>query len=112
MAIPKVFSKRDFLNSTASRLGNVASVVTSVIAPPLPPAISTINCVARSIARACKVKSTPRSKRCEESVCKPYCRALPAIVNGVKNAHSKKISDVLSPTADLLPPITPAKARA
>ena len=112
MAIPSIFSTRSRLSITASRLGNVSCEVTSVIAPTLPPASSMINWVARSIARSCNVKSTPRSKRCDESVCSPYCRALPAMVCGAKNAHSKKIFCVVSLTAVVLPPMTPAKANA
>ena len=57
------------------------------------------------------MKSTPRSKRCEESVCKPYCLARPAIANGAKNAASKITSFVVSASTPLAwPPKIPAIA--
>ena len=40
-------------------------------ARPRPPQIASSNSVARSIARACRVGSTPRSKRSDASVCSP-----------------------------------------
>ena len=81
---------RCFLKRIGRRAGKVASVVASEIGPTLPPAISTMSWVARSMALVCKVASTPRSKRCDESVCKPKLRAFPAIASGAKNAHSRK----------------------
>ena len=79
------FSRRKVTSLT---FGKYCSLTTSQISPASPPQISSNNAVARSIAWRCSIKSTPRSKRCEESVCKPYCLALawppkiPAIANG------------------------------
>ncbi len=58
---------RCFLKRIGRRAGKVASVVASEIGPTLPPAISTMSWVARSMALVCKVASTPRSKRCDEA---------------------------------------------
>ena len=66
--------------------------------------------VARSIANLANSGSTPRSKRCDESVCKPYSRARPAIAKGLKNAASKNKWVVWSLTLDACPPIIPASA--
>jgi len=54
-----------------ARTGKAAAFTASTTFPATPPATARISSLARSMARRCKVKSTPRSKRCEESVCKP-----------------------------------------
>ena len=97
---------------TFGLFGNACSTTASVTGPGSPPQVSIINCVARSIARRCNIKSTPRSKRWDASVCIPNCRARPATASGVKKALSRKTCRVLSLTADSRPPITPAIASA
>ena len=69
-----------------------------------------MSAVAYSIALRVLAKSTPRSKRYDESVLKPNRRALPAITNGAKKALSKKISVVSLSTEVGLPPMMPASA--
>jgi hypothetical protein len=67
--------------------------------------------VARSMARRWWAGSTPRSKRCEASVCRPSRRARPAIASGAKNATSKNTSRVAADTPESSPPMIPATAR-
>ena len=52
-------------------LGRSASLLTSMIGPASPPTISSSSAVARSIAWRASCESTPRSKRCDASVCRP-----------------------------------------
>ena len=109
MATPNTFATlavRTFTCLTAGRLP-----VASVIAPISPPQISFISVVARSIACCCKLKSTPRSKRNDESEPNPYCRAFPAMISGVNHALSITTLRVLSVTELSTPPINPAILR-
>ena len=92
-------------------LGRWVSLLASQISPASPPQISSNNVVARSIALRANSKSTPRSKRCDASVCKPYCLARPAIANGEKNADSKITSFVSLFTPLAAPPKIPAIAK-
>jgi len=52
--------------------------------------------IAIFIAFLASCGATPRSNLCDESVCRLYLRALPAIFSGTKNALSKNILVVLS----------------
>ena len=60
--------------------------------PGSPPAISSSSAVARSMASAGSVGSTPRSNRCAASVKSPRRRARPAIASGAKCAASSSTS--------------------
>ena len=99
--------------STRRRIGLRCgkSPLTSVMGPALPPQISSISCVARSIALRVAAKSTPRSKRCAESELKPRRKDLPAISSGLKNALSrnKPVAPCCTPLS--IPPMMPASAR-
>ena len=52
---------RSFLSITCDTFGSLLAVVLSITNPASPPTISNISFVARSIACACKLKSTPLS---------------------------------------------------
>ena len=99
---------------TGVRFGSSAVFSTNVIWPtltslePLPNVANRLT--ARSSANFGNSKSTPRSKRCDASVCKPKRRALPAIANCLKNALSITTRVVLSVTAVRSPPMIPANA--
>jgi uncharacterized protein YbjQ (UPF0145 family) len=56
---------------TAVIVGSCSACTTSTTGPGRPPTMSSSSAVARSIAVRCSSKSTPRSKRCDESVCRP-----------------------------------------
>ena len=110
MCTPNKVSTRLKRTSTRLATGNWPSA--SVNAPASPPQICNTNSVARSIASACKVQSTPRSKRKAESEPKPYWRDLPAIIAGANQAASNTILRVPSETALSSPPIRPAMLNA
>ncbi len=93
-----------------TRTGSIALSQRSTTGPSSPPTIANNNSDARSMAFTCKVGSTPRSKRYDESVLRPHSLARPATAFGVKWALSKKIDCVLSVTAEAKPPMIPAIA--
>ena len=110
MATPNNFSTRAKRTSTVFTAGNCPTASTT--SPTRPPQICTTNSVARSIASRCNIKSTPRSKRNDESEPKPYWRDLPAITSGTNQADSNTIFCVSSLTALAAPPIKPAMLNA
>ena len=112
ISIPSIFLMASVRKGTGSRTGKSAGADTSTTGPASPPTHSSSKAVARSIARYASSGSTPRSYRCDASVCNPYCRARPDINSGVKNAASRKRCCVLALIPLPSPPIIPASASA
>ncbi len=108
-ACPSTVPRRSPRNVIGSILGKPSFAITSTTGPGSPPAISMSSAVARSMALACCVGSTPRSNRIEASVCKPKRLARPLIAAGGKYAASRNTSAVSPTTAVLSPPIIPAR---
>ncbi len=102
-------ARRSRRSAIDARFGSVSASTASVIGPAVPPAIPISSALARSIAARGNSGSTPRSKRCDASVCMPSLRARPMIADGAKCALSRKTLRVASVTRESWPPMTPAE---
>ncbi len=76
----------------------------------VPPPRRTIIAAARSPACGMVLASTPRSKRCDASECRPRRLAVRRTLRGSNVAASSSTSVVSAETSLVAPPITPASA--
>ncbi len=109
MRIPSTRAMRSRRSRIVAATGRSASRTASVTGAGTPPARSSTRRVAYSIAMRGSCGSTPRSKRCPASVCRPSLRPRPMIAAGAKCAASRNTLSVASVTRVSKPPIIPAR---
>ncbi len=83
--------------------------MTSTRSPTGVPPDSRMSFATRALAAAQALRSAPRSKRCEASVCRPWRRALRRTLAGSNQAASMRTFLVSAVIMESQPPMTPAR---